>query len=123
MFSIRVERVFSAAHAMMIDGEPEALHGHDWRVRVTLESESLDQDGMLCDFHELERQLDSVLEPFQSANLNETHPFHELNPTAENVALHIAQSLLPSMPGSVMAVIVAVTEAPGCEARCRLSRP
>ena len=123
MFSIRVERVFSAAHAMMIGGELEALHGHDWRVRVTLEASGLDQDGMLCDFHLLERQLDAVLDPFQTANLNDTPPFNALNPTAENVAMHIAQSMLPSMPDAVTAIIVAVTEAPGCEARCRLERP
>ena len=123
MFSIRVERVFSAAHAMVINGELEVLHGHDWRVRVTLESPELDHDGMLCDFHELEGHLDAVLAPFQSANLNDTPPFQELNPTAENVALHIARSLSPSLPGSVKAIIVAVTEAPGCEARYRLERP
>ena len=120
MYSIRIERVFSAAHAMIINGEPETLHGHDWRVRVTLESPQLDAEGMVCDFHDLESSLDVVLSPFINANLNETAPFDSLNPTAENIAGHIARKLQPDLPDRVRSITVAVTEAPGCEARCRL---
>lgn len=120
MYSIRIERVFSAAHAMIINGEPETLHGHDWRVRVMLESPQLDAEGMVCDFHDLESSLDVVLSPFINANLNETAPFDSLNPTAENIAGHIARKLQPDLPDRVRSITVAVTEAPGCEARCRL---
>ena len=105
---------------MIINGEPETLHGHDWRVRVTLESPQLDAEGMVCDFHDLESSLDVVLSPFINANLNETPPFDSLNPTAENIAGHIASRLHPDLPGGVESITVAVTEAPGCEARCRL---
>ena len=122
MFSIRVERVFSAAHAMIIGGVREPLHGHDWRVRVTVEAPSLDGDGMLCDFHKLEEELDVVLSPLHTTSLNETPPFDQLNPTAEHVARHIAESLQAGLPAGVTAVTVAVTEAPGCEARYRLDR-
>lgn len=122
MFSIRVERVFSAAHAIVIQGTEEPLHSHDWRVRVTLEASSLDPDGMVCDFHAAEQALDAILAPFHNANLNETPPFNTLNPTAEHVAMHIAQSLQATLPMSVTALAAAVTEAPGCEARCRLER-
>ncbi|MBG83852.1 MAG: 6-carboxytetrahydropterin synthase QueD [Phycisphaerae bacterium] len=122
MYSIRIERIFSAAHAMLINGEPETLHGHDWRVRVTLDSPTLDADGMVCDFHELEASLDLVLAPFLNANLNETPPFDSVNPTAENVAGHVAAKLQPDLPASVVSITVAVTEAPGCEACCRLER-
>ncbi|MCH2134040.1 MAG: 6-pyruvoyl tetrahydropterin synthase family protein [Phycisphaerales bacterium] len=122
MYSIRVERVFSAAHALVINGVTETLHGHDWRVRVTVEAPSLDADGLLCDFHDLERHLDEILRPFRDANLNDTPPFDRQNPSAEHVALHIARSLDPVLPKSVTAVTAAVTEAPGCEARYRLDR-
>lgn len=122
MYSIRIERVFSAAHAMIINGEQECLHGHDWRVRVTLESSSLDAEGMVCDFHELKTSLDVIITPFCTANLNETPPFDAINPTAENIAGHIAATLEPGLPATVCSVMVAVTEAPGCEARCRLER-
>ncbi len=105
---------------MIINGKPETLHGHDWRVRVTLESSQLDSEGMVCDFHDLESSLDLVLSPFINANLNETPPFDSLNPTAENIAGHIASRLHPDLPAGVESITVAVTEAPGCEARCRL---
>ena len=105
---------------MIINGEPETLHGHDWRVRVMLESPQLDAEGMVCDFHDLESSLDVVLSPFINANLNETAPFDSLNPTAENIAGHIARKLQPDLPDRVRSITVAVTEAPGCEARCRL---
>ena len=107
---------------MLINGEPETLHGHDWRVRVTLESPSLDAEGMVCDFHELEASLDLVLAPFINSNLNETPPFDSVNPTAENVAGHVAATMEPDLPDSVGSITVAVTEAPGCEARCRIER-
>jgi len=120
MFSIRVERIFSAAHAIQMGEITETLHGHDWRVRVTIESDELDQDGLICDFHALEQDLDEILLPFRNANLNETAPFDQLNPTAENVALHIARCMQARLPDTVTAVTAAVTESPGCEARCRL---
>lgn len=122
MYSIRIERIFSAAHAILIDGQQERLHGHDWRVRVAVESPELDSEGMVCDFHMLENALDDVLDPFRDSNLNETPPFDSVNPTAENVAGHIAAMLDSSLPETVSAITVAVTEAPGCEARYRLQR-
>ena len=122
MFSIRVERVFPATHAVTIRGVDEEPHPHDWRVRVTLESASLDEDGLLCDFHDLEQNLDSVLSVFHGSDLNETPPFDQLNPSAENVAWHLARSIEPGLPDGVDTIVVSVTEAPGCEAAFRLER-
>ena len=49
--------VFSAAHFLVFgDGESEALHGHDYRVRVELTG-PLDSDGLVYDFVELRRRL------------------------------------------------------------------
>ncbi|MCH2152310.1 MAG: 6-carboxytetrahydropterin synthase [Phycisphaerales bacterium] len=120
MFSIRVERVFPATHAVTIRGVDEEPHAHDWRVRVTLEAASLDEDGLLCDFHDLEQKLDTVLSQFHGVDLNKTAPFDELNPSAENVAWHLATTLEPGLPAGVGSITVAVTEAPGCEAAFRI---
>ena len=43
----------------------------------------LDQEELLCDFHAIEQQVDGVIAPFHNANLNETAPFNQRNPTAE----------------------------------------
>lgn len=121
MFELAVQRVFSAAHAIVIRGEREAMHGHDWRVTIRVAGSSLDEDGLLCDFHALERQLDEVIAPFHNACLNETPPFDATNPTAENVARHIGDAMTASLDGQIHLVSASVTESPGCEATYRPS--
>ncbi len=94
MFEITTTRTFSAAHALRLyDGSMEPLHGHNWRVKVTVAAVALDSIGVVLDFHELERQVDCLLAPMHNADLNDVEPFRRLNPSAENVAWHIAQSL------------------------------
>lgn len=97
-FSITVRRQFSAAHQLRLyDGSLEPLHGHNWQVQVTVSSARLDSIGVVMDFHELERLLDAILGPCHNRHLNDLPAFAQLNPSAEHVALHIAQSLrLPS---------------------------
>jgi 6-pyruvoyltetrahydropterin/6-carboxytetrahydropterin synthase len=116
MFELTVERVFSAAHAILIGGVREPVHGHDWRVRVTVAGPELDAEDLLCDFHALEGSLDRVIAPFRNADLNRTPPFDHVNPTAEAVARHIAHGVAADLPPGVRLAAVALTEAPGCEA-------
>ena len=55
--------VFSAAHFLVFaDGGSEALHGHDYRVRVELAGPP-DPDGLVYDFVELRRRLRGRIEP------------------------------------------------------------
>jgi 6-pyruvoyltetrahydropterin/6-carboxytetrahydropterin synthase len=117
MFELEVRRIFSAAHALLLRGEREVLHGHDWQVDLTIAASSLDADELAFDFHQLERILDSVLQPFQSANLNATPPFDRVNPSAEAVACYVAQEVARHLPKGVRVHAVRVTEAPGCAAR------
>ncbi|MFG0257437.1 MAG: 6-pyruvoyl tetrahydropterin synthase family protein [Phycisphaerales bacterium JB043] len=116
MYELRIQREFCAAHSIMMCGVREPTHGHNWRVTVSIVADELDSDGLVCDFHTIEQQLDAILAPFQNANLNETPPFDAENPTAELVSRHIAQSLSGVMPDEARVRSVGVTEAPGCEA-------
>lgn len=118
-FEISIERIFCAAHAIVMRGEREPLHGHNWGVRMTVGGHSLDEDGLLIDFHQLERSLDAVIAPLRNANLNELPPFDRVNPTAERVAEHIARAAAAQLPPGVEVIEVSVTEAPGCVARYR----
>jgi len=120
MFRLQIERTISAAHAIEIDGERETVHGHDWRVRVCVEGPRLDGNGLLCDFHELERRLDGILSPFANASLNDTPPFDRCNPTAERFAEHVAMAFVADPPAGIIRIQASVTEAPGCEATCTL---
>lgn len=124
MYEIRVEHTFSAAHALTIGSAVEPLHGHDWRVRVTLAGSQLDADALLCDFHTVENALRDVCKPYHNRTLNDAPPFSEgVNPSAERVAKAIADELQTRI-GDALAphariVSVSVTEAPGCEATYR----
>lgn len=116
VFELSVQRVFRASHALLIDGEREESHTHDWRVTLVVAGAELVSDGLLCDFHDLEKSLDEVLGPFEDADLNRTSPFDQINPTAELVAKYIAESVSGRLGDKVHVNRVSVTEAPGCEA-------
>jgi 6-pyruvoyltetrahydropterin/6-carboxytetrahydropterin synthase len=124
MFEIEVRAEFCAGHAIMIGGHPEPVHGHNWRVMATLAGASLDHNGLLCDFHVVERALLSITGEMHNRHLNELPAFDlsrdGLNPTAENVCVHIARrlerGLAGVLPASVRLTRVRVTEAPGCAA-------
>jgi 6-pyruvoyltetrahydropterin/6-carboxytetrahydropterin synthase len=112
-FEISTTRQFAAAHALRLyDGSLEPVHGHNWRVRVTVAAPAgLDAIGVVMDFHELERLVDWVILPFNNRHLNEVAPFiSDLNPSAENVALHIGQTLGPALPSTVKLTRVEVWE-------------
>jgi 6-pyruvoyltetrahydropterin/6-carboxytetrahydropterin synthase len=116
MYELSVERSFCAAHALLIGGEREPLHGHTWHVTLTVRGVGLDPDGLLLDFHDLEARLEEVIGRWHNANLNESEAFVSTNPTAENVARRIADSMEAGLPRGVRVGSVHVTEAPGCRA-------
>lgn len=115
-FELSVETTFTASHAIVMRGERETPHAHDWRVTLTVRGDALDADGLLCDFHEIERALRAVVGPWHGGDLNRSPPFDRLNPTAELVARHIACSVQTRLPTGIQVGSVRVTEAPGCAA-------
>jgi 6-pyruvoyltetrahydropterin/6-carboxytetrahydropterin synthase len=122
-YSITVRAEFAAAHALVIAGTREPLHGHNWLVLATIAGPTLDADGLLCDFHTVEDLLRELTGQFHNRNLNEIEPFTELNPSAENVARYLADELSSGL-GAALAPharveSVSVTEAPGCVATYR----
>src|SRR5271169_3691848 len=93
-FEISILRQFAAAHALRLPGGGiEPLHGHNWRLRVCVGAARLDAMGTVMDFHELERLVEPIVEPMRNRNLNELAWFATVNPSAENVARHVAQNL------------------------------
>src|ERR1700733_9633860 len=98
-FDITTTRGFSAAHQLRLyDGSIEPLHGHNWKVKITVSAPNLDSIGVVMDFHELERLAEAVIGPMHNRHLNDVPAFDRLNPSAENVALHIGQSLALPRP-------------------------
>jgi 6-pyruvoyltetrahydropterin/6-carboxytetrahydropterin synthase len=119
MYEIEVERDFSAAHAITIEGRQEVAHRHAWHVSVAVSGSRLDGDGLLCDFHVLEDMVEAIVDRLHGKDLNKTPPFDEINPSAEMVACHIAEGLASTLPDGVVLSRVSVTEAPGCTATYR----
>ena len=118
MFEVSVHGSFIARHQLRLpDGTWEPLHEHGWRVEVTYAGPRLNAGGVLLDFVEVERLLAETLTPLQHQNLNILALFRDRNPSAENVARHIAERMAPETTGAARMQCVAVEEAPGCVAR------
>lgn len=116
MYEIEIETVFSAAHSLTMGGAREPIHGHDWRVTVWIEGETLNEDGLLCDFHPVKGCIERIVERFNTRNLNETPPFDTINPTAEHIAKHIYDEVTSTLPDLLRVRRVRITESPGCAA-------
>ena len=87
MFQISVEETFSAGHALRgYRGKCENPHGHNYRVRVTVEGAQLDSIGLLYDFSHLKHVLRDLIGGVDHKFLNDQAPFDTVNPSAENLA-------------------------------------
>ena len=81
MFTLRVTDSFSAAHRLRgYQGDCERLHGHNYKVEVSIESQYL----------------------------NELAAFTDKNPSAENIARHIFSALTEAVkpPARLKEVVV-----------------
>jgi 6-pyruvoyltetrahydropterin/6-carboxytetrahydropterin synthase len=118
VFEVSVSGWFAAAHQLRLPGGAlEPLHGHNWRVTLTVAGEQLDDMGVLADFTRLRPRLEQTLAALHDRHLNDLPAFERRNPSAENVALHVAEELARDLPAGVRVKLVEVEESPGCVAR------
>ena len=105
MYKVTKEIRFCYGHRLRnYDGKCKHIHGHNGRVEIELESESLDERGMVYDFSEIKekvkewiddeldhsmllREDDPLVETFEE--LGEPYYTLEKNPTAEAIAEEI----------------------------------
>ena len=88
-YTVYKEIFFSAAHRLRsYNGKCENLHGHNWKVRVCVTSEKLDETGFVIDFKILSEIMKDITDILDHQNVNEVPPFDTLNPTAENIATY-----------------------------------
>ena len=87
MFEVTVEQTFAAGHSLReYKGKCENVHGHNYRVQVTVEGEKLNGIGLLVDFVDLKRAVRTVIERLDHQFINDVEPFTTVNPSAENLA-------------------------------------
>ena len=94
MFEVSVEYSFAAGHALRgYKGKCENVHGHNYKVRVTVQGEKLNSIGLLMDFSDLRAAVKGLVERFDHHFLNDLEPFRETNPSAENLACYVGTEL------------------------------
>ncbi len=118
MFEVSVSGQFNASHQLQTaDGGVEPLHEHLWQVRITYAGNALDNRGLLVDFALIRGWLARLLNAFEKRKLNDLPAFAQRNPSAENLALFLAEALPGDLPGFAHLSAVEVEEEPGCIAR------
>lgn len=110
MFDVTVRAHFDSAHFLRgYRGRCEELHGHRWQVEATVRCQGLDPIGLSMDFKVLKAALGAIVDELDHHCLNELPPFSEVNPSSEQIAVYIFDSLaerLGSMPGTLQNVRV-----------------
>jgi 6-pyruvoyltetrahydropterin/6-carboxytetrahydropterin synthase len=102
MFEVSVEQTFAAGHALRnYKGGCEDVHGHNFRVRVTVAGEQLDSTGLLLDFLELKSLIDGVVAYLDHKFINDLPPFDKINPSAENLAKYFYDRVSVGMKNDV----------------------
>ena len=90
MFEVSVEHTFAAGHALRgYRGKCENVHGHNYRVEVSVEGPELDSIGLLVDFGDVKKLVRAIVARLDHRFINDLPPFDIVNPSAENMAKFI----------------------------------
>jgi len=115
MFKAKVTGSFAAAHSLRgYQGDCEKLHGHNYKVEVTVAAEELDEIGILIDFREMKTILKQIMEELDHCYLNELETFSVENASAENLARYIYKRFSAQLPAKVCMHEATVWENDGC---------
>ncbi len=105
MYELTVEVSFAAAHQLRgYKGNCENVHGHNWRVQINVLAERLNEIDIAMDFRDLKKIAREVVAPLDHVLLNDVFPFTEKNPSSENIAKWIFDSLKKKINNGVLRV-------------------
>ena len=115
MFEVTVEDSFAAGHYLRnYKGKCENPHGHNYKVRVTLQGHELDHAGLLLDFKDLKKVMKPTIDRLDHQMMNDIEPFKTLNPSAENLAKYFFEEtnsrLKSATSGRVSVKVVTIWE-------------
>jgi len=90
MYRLRIHSYFASAHNLInYQGDCENLHGHNWKVEVTVAAKELDKAGLGIDFKILKAETINILKALDHKYLNELDPFKLVSPSSENIAKYL----------------------------------
>ncbi len=99
MFEVSVEETFAAGHSLRnYRGKCENVHGHNYRVQITVEGEDLNSIGLLVDFADVKRAVRSIVARLDHQFINDIPPFNSVNPSAENLARYFYDEISAGLP-------------------------
>jgi 6-pyruvoyltetrahydropterin/6-carboxytetrahydropterin synthase len=102
MYEVCVEKSFASGHSLRnYHGKCENVHGHNYRVQVTVQGEQLAPNGLLVDFVELKRLMMKVVDYLDHQFINDLPPFTVINPSAENIAKYFYDEMAGGLKGEV----------------------
>lgn len=98
MYEAGVVVQFEAAHRLAGDFGPAGrLHGHTYRVEVTVRGPEPREDGTLLDLGVLQRAVGAAVADLDYRNLDEVEGLRGGNTTAEAVARYLFEHIAPSI--------------------------
>lgn len=111
MYRLMIFTHFAAAHNLMhYQGDCENLHGHNWKVEVTVATQELDKAGLGIDFKILKKETNRILDLLDHKYLNDLSFFKELSPSSENIARFVFEQLVDIFPKPVIVESVRIWE-------------
>lgn len=94
MYHLSIITSFAAAHNLLhYQGDCENLHGHNWKVEVTVSADSLDKSGLGIDFKILKKHTREVMNYLDHKYLNDLEAFKNISPSSEQIARFIFEQL------------------------------
>jgi 6-pyruvoyltetrahydropterin/6-carboxytetrahydropterin synthase len=116
MYTISVQAHYDSAHLLRdYVGKCARLHGHRYVVEVVVQAPEVGRSGMVYDFGDLKRHLKELAEGLDHRNINEVHPFTEIESTAENQARYFFEEMTKRLPPELAGGLLyaRVSESPG----------
>lgn len=105
MYELKIVSQVAAAHQLReFQGKCEQLHGHNWKIEVYVTGDTLGEDGLLIDFGLIKKDTKKVLDELDHKFLNELEPFKKENPSSENIARYIYESLSQTLDNDAIRV-------------------
>jgi 6-pyruvoyltetrahydropterin/6-carboxytetrahydropterin synthase len=100
MYVIRILSDFSGAHRLRtLHGKCEELHGHNWKVEVSVAARRLNKEGIVMDFRLLKKKVEKILKSLDHTFLNDLPYFSRKEPSSENIAKYIFDRLKAELKG------------------------
>lgn len=109
MYVVSVQSHYDSAHFLRnYKGKCENLHGHRYVVELALTTDQLDASGLAFDFVDIKRHLRELTEYLDHQNLNDLFPFTEIEPSAENQARYIHDTMKERLPDAMKRALLYV---------------